>query len=877
MNRYALALAALSALTTTAFALDLPVRVDDAGPSLRLGIDPSGVAPPESNPDARTLARPGVVRCGDLVQLSLGGVLVEGTAGATPGLALNAGAGGSPTSWWLVRSAAAAQKSSATHLGCAPGTPMNGQQAIQLENAATGARIGQEPSFDVAFSTAAGAQLAVGLAAPLTLSGVNTTGLRVASGTVGFGAFVTSAPAPSVTIVARRASLLRESATTVRCGDHLRLRHVSTGVALHSHGLTYTHAGTSGQQQVTGFGGRDENDLFEVRAGHGQPACTFGAPVRNGDVLRLTHVQTGRNLHSHAGLASPLGSGQEVTAFGADGQGDRNDDWRLELPGEATDAAWLADIGARLVHTNTARSLRSDPVNFNIWGPWAAFSSSPVDWQQEVSAGPVAQGRDLWTVELRGAPADDAVAGLRRALVYSHADLGGVDGVNPKTGADATADLLRSLTDRGYRVEFASDPVSGVGALARWSRDARAGQRRLVYLGAHGGAGLSMSDATGMTSNTSSVGQHALEGSEGTLRLSQVTTHLDALTQRGVEVALLDDACEGGNAVLAAEASGYCAISTTSFSGPGIVGLAPFSALVDGFETLGGGLGMMQGELQRDVMRTGRIHQRMWMTGCGLTQAQMVGRSALSHFNAVGTWLLGADSEGRAARGVIFADRRPNGVAVAGAARTTTELGTVLSSYDALAPALQVGVNGLRSALLAPVSDLDRWAYAATAPSVFRQVLPDALGPVDPTPYLYDLSATNAALAADVSLLTRLQAERLTAWRGLVSALAGASDARAVLPAAVRDLALRGVAEYTSLAAAAPLPTRLSADVDLERLWSRLDGRRSVDAFVHIVRLRWNEVAQDVVRRRMMPLLTAREDAQCAAVTVDRPCDAFEL
>jgi hypothetical protein len=869
MKHLALFCAALSGLASSAHAFDFDLRMPLT--------DAAGVAPPESNPDSGTLARPGVVRCGDLVQLSLSGVLLEGTSAAPSGLTLNASAAASPSSWWLVRGAAATQKTSATHLGCAPGTPMGAGQAVQFENAATAGRIGQGAAFDVAFVVGAATPLAVGQAAPLTLISTPTSALRTNAGAVSFGAYPWPMRGPNVTVVARRASLLRESATTVRCGDHLRLRHVSTSVALHSHGLGYTHAGSSGQQQITGFAGRDENDLFEVRAAHGQPACTFGAPVRNGDVLRLTHVQTGRNLHSHAGRLSPLGTAQEVTGFGTDGVGDSNDDWRLELPGESPDSAWLADIGARLVHVNTARSLRSDPVSFNIWGPFSAWYSSPVDWQQEVSAGAVGQGRDLWTVERRGSPADDAMGGLRRALVFSHRDWGGVEGANPSTGADATADMVRTLTDRGYRVELATASTTSVGAVARWARDVRPGQRRLVYLGAHGGAGLSMSDATGLTSGTSSTGGHTLDGSEGAVRLATLSVFLDQVTAGGGEVAVLDDACEGGNAVLEAQRAGYCAVSTTSFNGPGGVGAAPFSALVSGFGTIGEGLGMMQGALQREAGRTGRIHQRMWSAGCGATQTQMVGRSGLSQFNALGTWVLGADTDGRPARGVVFADRRPDATPVADAARASTELGEVLSAYDALVPTIRHAVSGLKISLQTPTSDLDRWSYAATAPGVFRDVLPDMLGPVDPTPYLYDLGATNAALTADVALLERLQAERVVAWQGLRAALAGATDGRTTLPSAVRDLALRGVSEYAALIAAAPLPEALAVDIDLARLWTRLDGRRSVDAFIHIVRLRWNEVAQDVVRRRMMPLLTAREDAQCAAIAPDRPCNTFEL
>ena len=50
-------------------------------------------------------------------------------------------------------------------------------------------------------------------------------------------------------------------------------------------------------------------------------------PVKCGATIRLTHLLTGRNLHSH-GAESPLSRQQEVTAFGeGDTKGDAGDNW----------------------------------------------------------------------------------------------------------------------------------------------------------------------------------------------------------------------------------------------------------------------------------------------------------------------------------------------------------------------------------------------------------------------------------------------------------------------------------------------------------------------------------------------------------------------
>jgi dolichyl-phosphate-mannose--protein O-mannosyl transferase len=56
-----------------------------------------------------------------------------------------------------------------------------------------------------------------------------------------------------------------------RNGVQLRLTHVNTRKALHSHGGVSHPEYTAGQQEVTCFGGRDDNDYWEavrVKRGH---------------------------------------------------------------------------------------------------------------------------------------------------------------------------------------------------------------------------------------------------------------------------------------------------------------------------------------------------------------------------------------------------------------------------------------------------------------------------------------------------------------------------------------------------------------------------------------------------------------------------------
>lgn len=59
--------------------------------------------------------------------------------------------------------------------------------------------------------------------------------------------------------------------TPLRYGATFKLSHVLTGRTIHSHALNYGHSGTSGQQQVTAFEGADDNDLWRVKGPDGQP------------------------------------------------------------------------------------------------------------------------------------------------------------------------------------------------------------------------------------------------------------------------------------------------------------------------------------------------------------------------------------------------------------------------------------------------------------------------------------------------------------------------------------------------------------------------------------------------------------------------------
>ena len=80
-------------------------------------------------------------------------------------------------------------------------------------------------------------------------------------------------------------------------GGRLRLVHTQTNHALHSH--RHTVPGVN-QQEVTAFGGRDDNDLWAIEAVGGVAGAPRPAAAHSGTAIRLVHTQTNHALHSHS-------------------------------------------------------------------------------------------------------------------------------------------------------------------------------------------------------------------------------------------------------------------------------------------------------------------------------------------------------------------------------------------------------------------------------------------------------------------------------------------------------------------------------------------------------------------------------------------------
>lgn len=119
----------------------------------------------------------------------------------------------------------------------------------------------------------------------------------------------------------------------VAYGSVITLKNTRTGGGyLHSHWHLYPEGVGARQQQVTGYSHKDENNKWLIKRFDSDPKAEDSVQlVRDGQLVRLEHLATGRNLHSHREPAPVTKRHFQVTGYGENGTGDANDVWRLHL------------------------------------------------------------------------------------------------------------------------------------------------------------------------------------------------------------------------------------------------------------------------------------------------------------------------------------------------------------------------------------------------------------------------------------------------------------------------------------------------------------------------------------------------------------------
>ncbi|XP_072130943.1 protein O-mannosyl-transferase 2 isoform X8 [Mobula birostris] len=177
-------------------------------------------------------------------------------------------------------------------------------------------------------------------------------------------------------------------------GSIITMKNVRTaGGYLHSHWHLYPEGVGARQQQVTAYLHKDDNNFWIVR----KPEHTTDPDgpaqyVRHGDVVKLEHKETSRNMHSHQHEAPLTKKHFQVTGYGINGTGDANDFWRIEvIGGQNGDLIKVLRSKIRLIHVATGCVLYSSGKSLPKWG-----------WEQvEVSCSPYLKEtpNSLWNIE----------------------------------------------------------------------------------------------------------------------------------------------------------------------------------------------------------------------------------------------------------------------------------------------------------------------------------------------------------------------------------------------------------------------------------------------------------------------------------------------
>jgi len=165
----------------------------------------------------------------------------------------------------------------------------------------------------------------------------------------------------------------------VTCGSIAKLFNAQYDVRLHSHDVKYGSG--SAQQSVTGTKVKeDHNSNWRIKGLPKKP-CQRGQRIQCGQQVRLEHVATRRNLHSHH-FSSPLSDQQEVSCFGENGEGDTGDFWTIECDGDG----WRRDERVGLKHIDTGMYLS---VSSHVYG-------RPISGQNEVVGASRSGGAARW-------------------------------------------------------------------------------------------------------------------------------------------------------------------------------------------------------------------------------------------------------------------------------------------------------------------------------------------------------------------------------------------------------------------------------------------------------------------------------------------------
>jgi dolichyl-phosphate-mannose-protein mannosyltransferase len=173
-----------------------------------------------------------------------------------------------------------------------------------------------------------------------------------------------------------KGSDLPNSPLEIAFGSKVTVKNAGYGGGLlHSHVQLYPEG--SGQQQVTCYHHKDANNDWVIYTNRDEPYLDESPEaetkfVKDGDVIRLIHPMTGRNLHSHAVSAPITKSENEVSCYGNLTLGDDKDHWKVEVVEDlySRDRSRIRTLLTtfRLKHEVLGCYLKAANVNLPQWG-----------------------------------------------------------------------------------------------------------------------------------------------------------------------------------------------------------------------------------------------------------------------------------------------------------------------------------------------------------------------------------------------------------------------------------------------------------------------------------------------------------------------------
>ncbi|EWS73512.1 DEAD/DEAH-box helicase family protein (macronuclear) [Tetrahymena thermophila SB210] len=138
-------------------------------------------------------------------------------------------------------------------------------------------------------------------------------------------------------------------------GSTLRIRNQNSRHHLYSMDVSYG-SGSRGQVVTATESDSEIGSYFTIKHGHGKPIQTFTNTVKCGDIIRLEHINTGKNIYG-SNHASPVSNKLEISAQGQNGESDGNDNFVIECIGQSKGSDLVGKTEFYLQHLNTSQFL----------------------------------------------------------------------------------------------------------------------------------------------------------------------------------------------------------------------------------------------------------------------------------------------------------------------------------------------------------------------------------------------------------------------------------------------------------------------------------------------------------------------------------------